>query len=245
MDETITLATADAIEDLRQRPSRTASDRRLTHCDIVRTTIEEDIFMGRRLPGAPLDEDAIARDFSVSRTPVREAMLQLIQTGLVEKEARKRPIVARLNLKRLIQMFETLSEFEGLCARLAARRITPPEREQLVEYQQAGEQALRNGEENEYLWVSRRFHAQIWAATHNEILIDATRKLSIRLIPYRMFQVRYEGRREANNDDHAAMLAAIVAGDADKAQNLMRGHVTVQGDVLADYISTIGHDHVE
>jgi DNA-binding GntR family transcriptional regulator len=52
-----------------------------------------------------------------------------------------------------------------------------------------------------------------------------------------MFQLRSKGRPEANNDDHKALLSLISAGKADEAYALMRGHVTVQGDVLAEYIS--------
>jgi DNA-binding GntR family transcriptional regulator len=238
------IASSYAVPDFGLEPGayrpRPAPDRRLTHCEQVRTAIEDDIFTGRRAPGAPLDEDEIARQFKVSRTPVREAMLQLIQTGLVEKTSRKRPIVAPLNIRRLIQMFETLSEFEGICARLAARRITARERAALVEGHEAAERALQAGNENQYMWLARRFHAQVWSATHNEVLLDSARKLSIRLIPYRMFQARSKGRPDANNEDHRAILAALLQGDGDLAYSLMRAHVTVQGDILAEYISVTG-----
>jgi DNA-binding GntR family transcriptional regulator len=231
---------SDFVVDADEERTRAAPDRRLTQSEIVRTAIEDDIFTGRRAPGSPLDEDEIGRQFGVSRTPVREAMLQLIQTGLVEKSSRKRPIVAPLNIRRLIQMFETLSELEGVCAKLAARRITGRERDALVANQEAAEAALKDGNENEYMWLARRFHAKIWAATHNEVLVDSTRKLSIRLIPYRMFQARSQGRPEANNADHRALIAALGRGDSDLAYSLMRAHVTVQGDVLAEYISING-----
>ena len=59
------------------------------------------------------------------------ALLQLIEAGLVEKPSRQRAVVAPLDVRRLIQMFETLSELEAICARLATRRITPQERETL------------------------------------------------------------------------------------------------------------------
>jgi DNA-binding GntR family transcriptional regulator len=52
-----------------------------------------------------------------------------------------------------------------------------------------------------------------------------------------MFQLRAKGRQEANNEDHKLLLALVEAGSAEEAYTLMRGHVTVQGDVLADYIS--------
>ena len=212
-------------------------EKKLTQCEIVRSALEKEIFAGLLAPAAPLDEDAIARRFSVSRTPVREALLQLIEAGLVEKPSRQRAVVAPLDVRRLIQMFETLSELEAVCARFAARRITPQELDTLASIQAASEAALQAGDENEFGHQGIRFHVALWRATHNDVLFETTRGLAIRLNPYRMFQLRAKGRQEANNDDHKELLRLISAGKADEAYTLMRGHVTVQGDVLAEYIS--------
>ena len=224
--------------DRRGRPRAKARDeRKLTQCEIVRSALEKDIFGGQLGPGAPLDEEVIARRFAVSRTPVREAMLQLIEAGLVEKPSRQRAVVAPLDVRRLIQMFETLSELEAVCTRFAARRINIEEKDALCAIQRASDVALATGDEDEYGRQGVRFHVAIWRATHNDVLFETTRGVAVRLNPYRMFQLRSKGRPEANNDDHKALLALILAGDGEEAYALMRGHVTVQGDVLAEYIS--------
>lgn len=217
--------------------AKTPGAKKRTQCEIVRSALEQDIFGGQLPPGAPLDEEDIARRFSVSRTPVREAMLQLIEAGLVEKPSRQRAVVAPLDVRRLIQMFETLSELEAVCARFAARRITPQEKETLTAIQRASEAALQAGNEEEFGRQGIRFHVAVWRATHNDVLFETTRNIAIRLNPYRMFQLRAKGRPEENNEDHKAMLVLILTGKADEAYALMRGHVKVQGDVLAEYIS--------
>ena len=228
---------ASALDRTRNRP-KTLEARKLTQCEIVRGALEKDIFAGRLAPAAPLDEEAIAKRFSVSSTPVREALLQLIETGLVEKPSRQRAVVAPLDIRRLIQMFETLSELEAICARFAARRITEQEKEALAKIQSASEAALLADDEDEYGRQGIRFHVAVWRATHNDVLFETTRNLAVRLNPYRMYQLRSKGRPESNNEDHKALLALILAGNADEAYALMRGHVTVQGDVLAEYISS-------
>ena len=224
------------------RRARTAEKspdgKKLTQCEIVRGALEQEIFSGRLAPGDALDEDGIAKRFLVSRTPVREAMLQLIETGLVEKPPRQRAVVAPLDVRRLIQTFETLSELEAVCARFAARRITELEKQQLADIQRGSEAALLAGDEDEYGRLGVRFHVAVWRATHNDVLFETTRNVAVRLNPYRMFQLRSKGRPEANNVDHQVLLSAILAGDADEAYAVMRGHVTVQGDVLAEYISS-------
>lgn len=227
-----------AVEPRGRGKSSPSERKKLTQCEIVRKALEKDIFSGALAPAAQLDEEEIAQRFAVSRTPVREALLQLIETGLVVKPPRQRAVVAPLDVRRLIQMFETLSELEAICARLAARRITEPEKASLAAIQRASDAALHADDQDEYGRLGIKFHVAIWRATHNDVLFETTRNLAIRLNPYRMFQLRSKGRPEANNDDHIALLALLQAGDADAAYNLMRAHVTMQGDVLADYIST-------
>jgi DNA-binding GntR family transcriptional regulator len=208
-----------------------------THAETVRLALEREIFEGTLRPGAPLDEESIARRFSVSRTPVREAMLQLVQSGLVEKRSRQGAFVAITDVRHTIQMFEVMSELEGVCAKLAARRMSGPERDALEATHRDSADALKAGDDDKYYTLSRRFHLQVIDGTHNDILIETTNKLGILLVPYRRFQLRYPGRPEANLEDHEKILTAILNGDPDTAYALFRKHTTVQGDVLADFIS--------
>ena len=217
--------------------SGASSGRRPTQCAIVRSAIEQDIVTGVLPPGAPLDEDAIAQRFSVSRTPVREALLQLIESGLVKKSPRQAAVVAPLDVRRLIQSFEVMSELEALCARLAARRISAQERKDLSALQQEADAALARADHDAMGRLGSRFHQKIWQATHNEVLIETVSRFAIGLTPYRLFQLKSEGRPGANNEDHQALLALILGGHSDDAAALMKRHVSVQGDVLADYIS--------
>jgi DNA-binding GntR family transcriptional regulator len=222
----------------RAKPRRRSSGaRKLTQCEIVRSALEKDIFAGVLAPATPLDEDAIARRFSISRTPVREALLQLIEAGLVEKPSRQRAVVAPLDVRRLIQMFETLSELEAVCARLATRRITAQEIDGLRAIHALSDAALASGDSDEFGRQGIRFHVAVWRATHNDVLFETTRNLAVRLTPYRMFQLRSKGREQANHEDHKLLLQLISEGKADEVYALMRGHVAVQGDVLAEYIS--------
>ena len=235
---TVNMPTLPASPSRPKARKRASDGRKLTQCEIVRSALEKDIFSGELAPAAPLDEDAIAKRFSVSRTPVREALLQLIEAGLVEKPSRQRAVVAPLDVRRLIQMFETLSELEAICARLATRRITPSEIDGLRAIHALSGAALTAGDSDEFGRQGIRFHVAVWRACHNDVLFEITRNLAIRLNPYRMYQLRSKGREEANHEDHTLLLKLIADGKADEVYALMRGHVTVQGDVLAEFISS-------
>jgi DNA-binding GntR family transcriptional regulator len=164
-------------------------------------------------------------------------MLKLLEAGLIEKKSRKRSEVAGLDLPRLIHMFETLADLEGLSARYCAKRMTEPERKALATNHERATMALRAGDENEYARLGEQFHRLILEASHNAVLVELAGKLAARLVPYRRLQLRVPGQFEANQRDHEAILAALTAGNAEQAGELMRSHAAIQGDILADYIA--------
>jgi len=199
--------------------------------------LESEILTGALPPGASLDEERLAERFSVSRTPIREAIMQLFQDGLVEKAPRRGTRVVKLDLHRLIQVFETTSELEALCARFAARRIGKQELKVLTEEHALGERALNSGDDDAYARHGRHFHYLVIKASHNDTLIETVNKIALHTLPYRRFQLRCEGRSKSNHDDHTLILQAIAEGDEALSYQRMCSHVTVQGDVLAEYIS--------
>jgi len=103
----------------------------------LRRAIEQEIVTQKLAPGARLDEAALAARFGTSRTPVREALLQLASTGLVEVRPRRGAVVAKLSLSELVEMFEVMAELEGMCGCLAAQRATEDEIAQLLQFHES------------------------------------------------------------------------------------------------------------
>src|SRR5690349_24939935 len=104
---------------------------KMTRAEELRLQLADEIVRGALAPSAPLDETDLARRFSVSRTPVREALRQLAASGLIDARAHRGAVVARPSLERLTGMFEAMAELEAICAGLAAERMTPAERHAL------------------------------------------------------------------------------------------------------------------
>src|SRR5258707_5507932 len=104
---------------------------KITRAEELRLQLADDIVRGALPPGAALDESEIARRFSVSRTPVREALRQLVASGLVDSRAHRGAVVARPSIERLTRMFEAMAELAAICAGLAAERMSPAERHRL------------------------------------------------------------------------------------------------------------------
>jgi len=210
-----------------------------THSATLREQIEEMIAVGALKPGQHLDETELAARFGVSRTPIRETLIQLASMGLVVIRPRRGAIVAELGPQQLVEMFEVMSELEATCGRLAARRMTREEQQALLAAHQACEDALDAQEPDAYYYKNEVFHEAIYAGTHNQFLIEQTRNLYRRLRPYRRLQLRVRNRLANSYNEHDGVVQAIVSGDSELAARLLREHVMIQGQRFSDLMASL------
>lgn len=207
----------------------------------VREMIEERITDGRYPPGMRLDEVALAKEFGVSRTPIRETLIQLSSSGMVDLRPRRGAVVADASPHRICEMFEVMAELEAMCARLAARRITDEEQAELLAAHNACELARDTGSADGYFVENETFHQAIYRAAHNVFLLEQAIQLQRRLRPFRRLQLRIRNRVGASFAEHQAIVDAIVEGDGEKAGRLLRDHVIVQGERYGDLVASISH----
>ena len=222
------------------------TDREPTQADTVRLAIEREIFGGQLAPGDALEEGRLADRFGVSRTPVREAITQLAQAGLVTKRAHKRAVVSQLDPSTLLELFEALAELEGAAVFLSTSRMSAVEKLKLKDIHEAAAKNLRSGgDPNEYADLGFAFHQQIVRGCHNTALIETTEWLSLRVLPYRRFQVVAPGRLQRNQTHHDAIISTIFAGDAESAREEIRRHTLEQGDALMRFIALNKTSHAD
>ena len=205
----------------------------------MREQLEDDIVEGRLRPGEQLDIDEIAQRFSVSRTPVREALQQLEASGMVEVMPKKGTYVASISAARLIQMFEVMAELEAMCARLAARRADAELLVDLAAAVNACEAEGRTGDPNAYYHANEGFHQLIYRASGNDFLVQQTIQLKNRLKPYRRMQLQVRNRISQSLSEHAELVSAIQLADEERAAKAARQHVLVQGERFTDLISMV------
>jgi len=176
-------------------------------------------------PGAPLDESDIARRFSVSRTPVREALRQLVVSGLVEARPHRGAVVARPTIERLAGMFEAMAELEAICAGLAAERMTPIERHQLEAVHEELRVLSHAGNPDRFHAVNERFHNSIYVGSQNAYIAEMTLATRVRVQPFRRAQFRNLGRLAKSHAEHDRVVVAIMRGDKAGAASAMRDHI--------------------
>jgi DNA-binding GntR family transcriptional regulator len=201
--------------------------------------IEEKIATGELSPGSALDEATLIEQFGVSRTPVREAMIQLAAQGLIEIRPRHGAVVTSIGPARLLEMFEVMGELEAMCGRLASRRMSEAERAELVAAHQACEKARAEKDSDTYFYCNERFHAAIYTGSHNGFLGEQALQLHRRLRPYRRLQLRVRNRMGTSFKEHEGIVHAIVTGDAEAVAQTLREHVVVQGERFGDLLASL------
>lgn len=199
----------------------------MTRAEEVRRKIASDIVAGLLKPGQQLEENVLAAQFNVSRTPVRDALRELGGTGLVEVRPHRGVRVATIDVGRLEELFEAQAELEGICAQLTALRMSAADRRQLELIQADSNQSVEAGDDAAYADLNERFHDLIYDGTRNGILQELSRSLRRRAAPFRL-PVFYlnDNRMRSSCAEHQAVVGAILQSDAAEARDAMRAHVT-------------------
>ena len=209
----------------------------MSHAQRLRQRIEDEIVSGELALGSRLDENQLAARFGVSRTPIREALLQLAATGLVQTKPRRGAIVSAPEPHLLLAMFEAMAEIEAACGRLAARRLVREDAEALQAALSGCKAAMAEADTESYYAENYVFHTVVYRASRNAFLAEQALSLHRRLAPYRRLQLRVRQRLPQSLAEHEAIVAAIVAGDEVGAAEALRSHVLVQGDRFTDLVA--------
>lgn len=213
---------------------------KISNAQRLKDSLENDIINGRFAPGERLDPEALEKAFNVSRTPIREAIQQLTASGLVVVVPKKGTFVAKIGVDQLVEMFEVMAELEGMCGRLAARRISTDELVTLKQALTRCEASVRENEgPDEYYYENEVFHQCIYSASHNAFLANEVQQLKQRLKPYRRLQLRVRHRMARSLQEHREIYDAIESGNAEAAEEAMRQHVLIQGERFSDFVASM------
>jgi DNA-binding GntR family transcriptional regulator len=210
------MAAIDISGTVRERAARELRDRILT---------------GVLPAGSRVDLDAITEEFSTSRTPVREALLELSFEGLVQVAPRSGITVIGISPTDVLDSFTILGVLTGQAAAWAAERIGPEELAMLREL--AADVAARSGDDSigEANWL---FHQKIHHAAHSPRLI-AQIKQAARVVPTN-FLTLFPDHEKHSLDDHRQLLDALGDKDAERARAIAERHVLDAGRSLVEWL---------
>lgn len=197
--------------------------------------LADEIITGQLPPGTRLYEEELTTRFSVSRTPVREALKHLAAIGLLEMRPQRGMVVSPLDLQRVTDLFEAMAELEAICARFAADRMTSDERVALRSLHEKSRHLVQNSHSEDYNEANQAFHTLIYRGSHNSVLEESAVAIRLRLAPYRSGQFHLPERLKNSFREHSKIVSAILNSDTNASEEAMREHVSKVGVASVNY----------
>ena len=190
----------------------------------VRDAVLAEITSGRLAPGARIIQEQLAQSLGVSRQPVQQALLLLRDQGVLREAPGRGLEVAPLDADQVAHVYELRTVVEGLAARRAAQHAPERAARQGPALIRAGRQATANASVPRLVAADRRFHEFVYELSGNPLLAST---MAVHWTTTERVMSEVLQRDETPMDiwdQHAAILDAIAAGDADRAEALARAH---------------------
>ncbi len=198
-----------------------------TKAELAYARVRELILSGDLGPGTVLNQARLAAEIGISTTPLREALRRLKQQGLVELDAHRDARIAPLDAAEARDLLELRQSLDPLAAGLAAQRRTAAD----LEHMRHGLDRLESLPSNPsvaQLARHREFHAAIYRASHNALLVESLDALWDKTDRYRRHALQVERSQDElarRAEEHRLLLEAVQDRDGAAASDLMRRHV--------------------
>lgn len=209
--------------------------------ETIAEDVKEDIINGRYKPEQRLREAKLAEKYSVSKTPVREALRHLESIGFVEIVPHTMAHVKKIDKKEVQNLYRIQSVLEGLAGREAIPNLNKDHFEKMEKYATLLEKYSLEKNSIEYEKVNFNFHSIFWNASDNERLIKLVYNIREQLQRFRSITRRYPERFKNLAADHRKILEAAVQRDGEKAEGLLRRHVEKQSKYIVDLLEKGNH----
>lgn len=212
--------------------------------DQIRLRIESAIASGELLPGDAIDDVALAGQYKVSRTPVREALLQLQAQGILSSTPRGGSIVSKMNLQQLLSLWELLAELEGIAVRLACERMSNDEVKALVKVHRSSKKLADKEDMDGWQEANLKFHELIYEGARNTFLRQEVLRIRSRTGVYRRHAFGALGRIKSSYDQHEKIVNALEKRDTEAVSTYMADHMRPGRDskTLNDFIMSLPRD---
>jgi DNA-binding GntR family transcriptional regulator len=208
------------------------SARTRTDAQAVYAQLRAQILDGTLPPGTPLREVTLAGQFGVSRTPVREALRRLEQDRLLSQGVRGMEVRA-IDPQEVVQVYDIRVLLEAEAAGQAARAAGPADLMRL-EGLLARDRALTDPDDATRTATNLEFHAAIWQAAHNPVLVDLLDRLTLHLVHAPRSTLSVGDRWTTALDEHERLVEAIRTHDEAGAREIAQAHMeTARGLRLA------------
>jgi len=193
--------------------------------DRVYEILKKSIVFQEISPGEKIDEEAIAKQLGVSRTPIRETLCRLENEGIVKVIPRRGAFVVKHSREKITEILMVREVLEGFAARLAVDHVDGKLTDKMKSlFNQFSGSDIRE-QSKDYTQADLEFHNLIIKASRNDLLINIMNTLNDHIQMLRIQTVSHEGRMEQSLVEHFKIIQAMEQKDHSSAEYLMREHI--------------------
>ena len=207
----------------------------------VTEAIRRAILQGDLLPGVQINQVQIAEQLGVSRGPVREALGQLEEEGLIRNVPYKGTFVTEITEEYIRELYDVRGLIETFAVRLAAEAATADDRREIEQVMQAMERALNAEAVTQFAELDVQFHFLLIRSAHHSLLLQSWRSIEMGVRRCSMLRHRIYSNTADVIARHREILAAMDAGDVETAAAQLGIHISNARDrVLASWAELLG-----
>ena len=193
--------------------------------DVVATSLEEDIVLGRRHPRERLVEQDLCDRFNTHRGDVRLALYELEKKGIVQRIPNRGAIVRDLTPREVMEIYAVREELEVMAARILPFPVASDDLAKLDEIQKSHSVAIDNDDMLTVFYTNLHFHQTLFGLCGNACLIETIERLAQKVYGIRSYANAFPDALDRARRDHLDMIEALRASHRDDLIELTRRHL--------------------
>ncbi|MCF7941209.1 MAG: GntR family transcriptional regulator [Spirochaetia bacterium] len=206
--------------------------------DQVYEVLKANIVNGSLTPGQRIQELQIAKELNVSRSPVRNAINQLIGEGLLESVPNKSVFVRKISEHDIIEAYEFRLIIELYAVRKVAENRSEQIAQRLREFRTLFTTHAHIEDLAEYLKIDSDFHQYLVESAGNTIISEALTKVSMLITPFRIYALSSPKRFYESVDEHIRVIEALLDHDGEQAVTCCANHLAWAKEEILNYLNS-------
>lgn len=216
----------------------TGTQQQKTIKETIYTTLKDEICDGKYTPGNQVQEQEIAGRFNSSRSPVREALKQLVSDGLLVEYPNRGVFIRKYTEKDIEDIFDLRIILEGYALKKADENMTPGNILTLSNLLTELKENHENGEVRQYIDKDESLHTKIVSMCRNELVISTYERISDMTRQFRIYIFMNEQRFHASLSDHEQIINYLLEGKPIEAYKVNKEHLLNAKNLILETLNS-------
>ena len=204
--------------------------------------LKKEICDGNLPPGKWLQEKELAEQLNVSRSPVREALKQLVDECLAVEYPNKGVCVREFTTKDIEEIYEVRSMLEGYAIKNSVKTLTSKNITELMELLEQLVRCYDNNDLANYISIDTRLHEYIINLSGNSLIVDIYKRIYSQTQQFRIYSLTTQRRFDDSVIEHRKMVESIASGNWKKAVEINQTHLTLAREEIIEHFEAKNKD---